>query len=402
MATFNYTAKQIASGKLTKGIVSAPDRAQALDALKRDGLVALTFKEKGGGFKKSLVIFHRVTLMDKMNFTKQLAVMVKAGLPLVDSLEIQASQMANAYFQKIITDIKESVRSGAGLSKSMEKYKKNFGDVYVAMVGAGEKSGQLDKVLERLGESLEKEYELVGKIKGAFYYPAFIMVVLIAVVIFILIFVIPQLKVIFEENNVALPFVTKALLALSAFFVNFWYLAAIAAVGSVVGLKYAMKLKPVRQGWDRAQLKLPIFGNFLQKIYLERFARTLASLVATGIPILEVLTTTTLVVTNSIYQKELLNMREMVERGQSVADSMRAQKHFPIMVANLLAIGERTGNLAPVSEDLANFYAREIDQTAKNMSSLIEPVIMVIMGLGVAFVVIAVIMPIYKLTGAVE
>lgn len=400
MATFVYTAKS-ADGKTIQGSLDATDQAAASEQLKKRRVIILQLKEKRRGLHLP-TLRRKVNLFERMNFTKQLGVMVKAGLPLVESLDLQAQQTGNQYFKDVLFAVKESVRSGTSLADSLAKHREVFGDVYVAMVAAGEKGGQLEPVLTRLGVLLEKEHELIGKIKGAFYYPAFILAVLVAVVIFILIYAIPQLKKIFEEAQVALPVTTRILLAVSDFFAKYFWLIGLIAVVAVFALRPAGKIPFVKHLWDFVQLKMPVFGKLYQKIYLERFSRTLASLIASGIPILDVINTTTQVLTNSFYQSELRSVKSQVERGQPISEALRRQRHFPPIVSNLLAVGEKTGNLASVSEDLADYYAREIDQTTRNLTSLIEPFIMLIMGVGVALVVISVVLPIYRITEAVQ
>lgn len=396
MVSFLYTAKD-KTGKTTKGTIENNDRVLALAELKKQELLVISIKEKGN--LRGFSISHRISLFERMNFTKQLAVMVKAGLPIVESLELQASQTSNAYFKRVITNVKEAVRSGSTLNQAFKSHVPQFGEVYIAMVDAGEKGGQLDTVLDRIAEMLEKEYELKAKIKGAFYYPVFILVVLVLVTIFILMFVIPQLKTVFEDLGATLPFITQILLAISYLLTNYFPIVVIFIVVIIVAIRLAIRLPQVKRSLDVVKLKLPIFGKFTEKVYLERFARTLASLISAGIPILEVITTTTKVVDNSVYQRELDAMKAMVERGQPISEAMRLQRHFPPVVANLLAIGEKTGNLSEVAEDLAEFYSKEIDQTTKNLSSLLEPFIMLVMAGGIGLVVAAVVLPIYRLIG---
>lgn len=401
MPSYRYLAKDN-KGNIVKSELVTENSQSALEILKKQGLTVLELNLTKKITLRSPLRLKRVGLFEKMTFTKQLSVMVKAGLPIVESLEIQANQTTNSYFSEVLNNVIGAVKSGESLSKALSSHKKVFGEVYIAMIAAGEKSGQLDKVLERLGESLATEHELIGKIKGAFYYPIFILVVLIGISIFILIFVIPQLKSIFEENNARLPFLTSALIAISNFMVKFFWLIPIIVIILVLGIRLIFKLPQAQNLLDRVKLKLPIFGKFFQKVNLERFARTLSSLISAGVPILDAITTTEQVVNNIIYKEELRTIKTLIERGQPISQAMRQQPHFPPVVSNILSIGEKTGNIGPVADDLADFYSKEIDQTAKNLTSLLEPAIMLIMGVGIGLVVAAVVMPIYRLIGVAE
>lgn len=397
MAQYFYQART-KEGKTSQGLIEAANESDVYRLIKKKGLWLVSARPTAkSGWKINLPLVNRITLVDRINFTKELSVMIKAGLPIVDALQTIEQQTPNKKVRQIVSQIVESVRSGATLSASLVNHPEFFSEVYVAIVESGEKSGQLEAVFERLGQNLVKDHEVATKIKGALYYPGFILVVMAIVLFIIFSYVLPQLKTIFTDVGVELPIMTKVLLAIGDIFSKYKLLILIGIFGLAIGLKMALRTTWFKNIWDIVQLKIPVFGRFYRLVYNERFARTLSSLIIAGLPMLEILKTCRRVIVNHLYQLQIDQAINEVETGTTLSEAMKNQNLFPSIFSNMIAIGEKTGSTGQVVAELAGYYEREVDQMAKNFTTLIEPVIMVVVGVGVGFLVASVILPIYNL-----
>jgi type II secretory pathway component PulF len=403
MPIYSYQAKKPGESKTTKGELHAEDLSQANKALRAQGLIVLhisLYNEKSQsplhfGFKRE-----KVPLKEKIIFSRQLSVMIKAGLSIVKALESLSRQSENKYFQDVIHDLIEQVRGGTVLSKAMMRHPKVFADVYTAVIKAGEQTGQLSEVLLNLAEQQEKEADLIGKVKGAMIYPAVIFCLLIAVLVLIVVFVIPSLQSIFTESGATLPLLTRILLGLSKVIRTYYWIIVPGLIGLYLLLRMWVGTAPGREVYDKAKYSLPIFGGLTKKVYMARFARTMAMLIKASLPILESLDIIRKTISNVHYDRAFERIQHEVESGKTMSASVAKEPLFPPMVSQLISLGEESGSMESVLLDVANFYDKEVDTMAKNLTTLLEPIMMIVMGIGVGFVVASVLGPIYSLVNA--
>jgi len=403
---FSYSSKT-ADGKIEQGTLEAANEAQASKVLHEKKLFVLELKkdEQGiPGIKKGIAIpflGKKVSLKDKIVFTQQLAMMVKSGLPLIDAFSSLEEQTENKYFAQIINEIANEVKGGKTLSETLAKYPKVFSKFYVSIVRAGEKSGKLDEVLERLSDQLQKDYDLITKIKAAVTYPILVVVALIGIMIVMLIFVVPQLKAIFADLGAELPLLTRIILGTSDIIRNFWYIFILLIIGIYVGTRFWISSPSGGLTYDKIKLRLPLIGGIIKKLYMARFARTMGTLVASGLPMLDIIDTVKDVLTNKVYQAGFENISKDVESGITLSTSLKKQGIFPPMIYNLIATGEKSGKLDDVLLSMADFFDKEVEASTSNLATLIEPILIIIIGAGVGLVVASVLMPIYSLVNVI-
>jgi len=391
------------TGAVQNGVIDAADKEIATQMLQKTNRFIAELSEEKKMFKSSISLgFGKISEKDKIIFSQQLSVMVKSGIPLIGALHSIQKQTSNEKFATTISEMINDVEGGAKFSDALSKHPKVFPELYVQIVKSGEKTGKLDKILLKLAKDMEKTYELNSKIRGAMIYPIFITSILILMVIGVLIFIIPQLAGIFEESAVELPLPTKLLLALSNFVVHFWWILLIIIILSIVGMRFVLASEGGILFFDKMKLRIPVFGKLLEKIYLARFSRTLSTLTSAGLPILDTFDTIKNVIGNRVYRNEIITVRAKIETGATIGNALSESVHFPSMVIQMVSVGEQTGNLPYILNNLARFYEKETDNMTKNLSSLIEPALMVIMGVGVGFFALAVIMPIYNLVGVIK
>lgn len=398
---FLYKAKNKA-GRLIKGAIASPDSKAASVALSDQGLFVINISEKkvnSLGFEK---LFQRKTnLKEKIIFTQQLAMMIRSGLSLVEALEALRDEMENKQFSKEIDEIISDIKGGTTLSLALSKHPQSFNEIYINMTKAGENSGKLDLVLERLAMQLEKDYELTRKIKGALYYPFFVLIVLVVVLALVITIIIPQLKNVFDDAGVDLPFLTRMLIELSNILKQYGLYIAALSTALVIALVRLTKQGSGRVLKDKLILKIPIIGNLLEKSYISRFTRTFSSLVSSGMPVINAMEVSSSVIGNVVYEKEISKLKEDIRNGKSVSSTLKSSLLFPKMVGQLSTVGEKSGNLDEVFDKTADFYDRDIESITANLSSLLEPVLMVIMGIGIGIIIISILQPIYGLVNAI-
>jgi len=403
---YTYSAKNQEGQRLT-GVIEAGSEVEAAKILKNHQLFVLEIKkEKAGlpGMSHSLKIpflSDRVSLKDKIIFTQQLAMMIKAGLPLVEAFRALEEQTENKYFSKTIAEIASEVKGGRALSETLAKFPKIFNQLYISIVRSGEKSGKLDEVLERLADQLQKDYDLIAKIKAAVTYPIVVIVALVGIVILMLIFVVPQLKSIFQDLGAELPLTTRIVLGASDAIRNYWYIFLVVILGLIFSLRYWARTATGGLIWDNFKLKIPLIGPLTRKIYMTRFTRTMGTLVASGLPMLDIIETVSGVINNRLYQEAFKRISKDIENGVPLSSALDKQKIFPPMIYHLVAIGEKSGKLDFVLLSMANFFDKEVETTTANLATLVEPILIIIIGTGVGFVVASVIMPIYSLVNAI-
>lgn len=404
MAEYLYKARDL-TGNLKTGEITAENESNAAELLAGHKLVLTRLSPKSANaidLSKFINSLNRVKAKDRVIFTRQLGTMVKSGLPIVQALHVLAEQTGNQKFEAIIGEMATSIEGGSSFSTALGKYPKIFDRVYVNLVRAGEASGKLDETLDRLATQQEKSYRLAGKIQSALLYPGFVFVALIGATILMLIVVIPPLKSIFTESGAQLPLPTRILISMSDALLKFWYLFIIGVVGLVFGARWYLGTGQGHAGWDRLKLRMPVFGGLFRKIYISRMTRTLATLVGSGVSILEALEIVSDSVGNSVYAKALHEAAKQVEDGVPLSTPLKANPAFPPLVPQMVSVGEQTGKMDQVLTKLADFYEEEVDTVTKNISTLMEPIIMVVMGVAVGGLLIAILLPIYSLGDVIK
>jgi type IV pilus assembly protein PilC len=381
-------------GEIQEGVIVAETRDAAAGTLKRTGIQVLMVKAQGASGTKS---FGKVNAKELAIFTRQFSVMIDAGLPLVQCLEILGAQQADKGFQKIIGAVRRDVEQGATLQTALSKHPKAFNDLYVNMVGAGEAGGILDIILQRLSGYIEKAVKLTSKVKGAMTYPITVIVIAISVVAIIMVKVIPVFSQMYEGMGSSLPFPTIVCIAISNVLINYFYLVAIFIALVVIGLKYYYKTPAGRLQLDTLILKIPIIGDMLRKVAVARFCRTLGTLTSSGVPILEGMDITARTAGNMVIQNAIMKSREAVEQGRNIAGPLAETKVFPPMVVQMVGVGEATGALDAMLSKVADFYEDEVDNAVAAMTAMMEPLIIAVLGGIIGFIVIAMYMPIFNL-----
>ncbi|MBI2984288.1 MAG: type II secretion system F family protein [Candidatus Kerfeldbacteria bacterium] len=403
MPVYDYKAKD-AEGLTVTGAVEAPSEAVAQDTLKERSLVVVALRERKRLtlFQSSLGFFNRVPRKDVVLFARQLAVMISATVPIVQALRILVKQTSNITFKIIVSEIADEVDGGAKLSASLARYPQAFSDFFVHMVRSGETTGKLDETLNYLADQQEKDYDLEQKIRGAMIYPSFIVGAMVIIGTLMMIFVIPKLTEALVAGGAQLPIATRLLIGTSSFLQNFWWLL-IAVVGITVSLLRVYMRTPVgRRQLDTLKFHLPVFGQIFQKIYLVRFSRSFSTLIASGIPVTRALEIVADVIGNLLYKELTIATIKEVEAGNSIATVFVQSKIVPPMLPQMMIVGEQTGKLDLILDKLSAFYAKELENLVANLVSIIEPLILVIMGVAVAVIVMAILLPLYNLSGAIQ
>ncbi|MBU1110910.1 type II secretion system F family protein [Patescibacteria group bacterium] len=398
MKNFKYSSVT-PDGSRQQGEITAPNKEQAVNQLRKKELVVTDIAEKR---QLSLSVYlhnaQKVSTIDIVIFTRQLAVMLDAGIPIVQALRALGEQVHTDYFAEVIHSIAEEVESGSSLHKAMLRQENVFKELYLSLVNAGEKSGNLVAVLRRLAETLQRENTFKSKVKGAMIYPLVIICVMLAVIVLMFVFVIPQLQTLYDELGADLPTTTKVLLAVSDATVSYWWLFLIIIMVGMFFLRRAINTEQGQEAKSKVILKLPIFGMLTKQMELTSFTRTLSMLISSGLPILDALDISKKTMNNRVFQNGVDTAAQAVEQGGSLGEEIYRNKNFPSMLAEMVRVGEQTGKLDDVLNDLAQYFESEALRTVDNLSSLLEPVVMVILGVGVGFLVISLILPIYSLT----
>jgi len=399
MPIYKYVAVNY-RGKRVNGLMNAANQRAAAERLDEVGLKAISFKDKTGSLElKILTIFNPVRIKDLVVFSRQFSVMISANLSLVQSLRIAAEQTASVSLKMIVSEIAYEVDNGSTLSAAMIKRPKIFTPFYSNVIKSGETSGHLDEVLNYLADEMEKDFDMTAKIKGAMIYPLFVLGGLGVVGIMMMIFVVPKLMDVMSETGGALPFSTRIVMGISNFLVNFWWIVAILAVGIFIFARMLLSTPGGRKMVDFFKLKLPVFGNLFQLIYIVRFTRSMNTLIVGGVSISKSLEVASDVVGNLVFKDLIQKSQKAVEEGSSLSKVFMESSVIPKMVPQMIVVGEKTGKLDVVLSKITDFYSREISNILANLVSLMEPSIMVVMGVAVGVMVAAVIMPMYNLAG---
>ena len=407
MATFAYVGRT-RSGAVKKGELSAKTRDEAVDQLRKQSVVVTSLEEKKGGtggFNVNLSFGSGLTDKDLVVFTRQFGTMINAGLPLVQCLEILSTQSENKVLRQTIGEVKIQVEAGSTFSDALRRHPKVFDDLYVNLVHAGEVGGLLDTILTRLAIYIEKAMKLKGQIKSAMIYPSAIMGVAVIVIAVLMIFVIPIFAKMFLElsgGKVGLPGPTQIVIDASNFMIGYWYVILGGIVGAIVGVKKYYATVKGRMVIDKLLLKLPVVGDLIRKASVAKFTRTLGTLLSSGVPLLDGMTICAKTSGNKVIEETLINARQSISGGKTIADPLAASGVFPKMVTHMIAVGESTGALDAMLGKIADFYEDEVDQAVASLTALLEPAMMVFLGIVIGFIVIAMYLPIFKMASAIE
>lgn len=401
MIKFEYKAKERNEipSKVSSGFIEATNLDQAADILKRKNLIPIKITPVRKPFYEEITakLFKRITLSDIATFTRNLSTMITAGLPLSDALVILKAQVPPKMVT-LVEDILYNIEGGGSLADSLTRHPEVFSKVYVSFVKAGESAGVLDKVFERLADNLEKEKEFKGRIKGAMLYPAIIVTGMVAVVLLMMIFVVPKMMGMYKEFGAKLPAPTVLLINLSEFTSkNIGWMAIFSLLGAY-GFRLYRKTISGRRKIDQFILKMPIFGNLQKMVALTEISRTLSLLVNAGVQIVEALNIVSGASSSAVFEDGIRSAAKQVEKGMPLAQAIGQNPNFPPVMSQLLSIGDETGKMDEVLWKVANYFESESNETLKALTTAIEPLIMIILGIGVALLIVAIIMPIYNLT----
>lgn len=404
MALFEYKALD-ASGKTIRGMIEADSVKTARGKLKKNGLMLNEINEKSGGGKPgagnkpSAVggLFGRVKMADIALTTRQLASLIKANIPIVEALSALIDQVENDRLKIVLSGVRGDVNEGLSLAKAMSKHPKVFSNIFVNMIEAGESSGTLPLVLLRLADFQESQVRLKNKISSALMYPVLMMMAAFGMLIGIFVFVIPKIVKIFESMNKPMPLQTKVLIWISDFIINWWFLVAGAVIGGYFIFHRFINSPAGRRKWDGLLLKLPVMGKMIRMIAVARFANTMSTLLAGGVPIVVAMNIVKNIVANTLISEAIVQARENVTEGQSIAEPLKRSRQFPPLVIHMIAIGEKTGELPQMLQSVAVTYEEQVSVQIEGMTSLLEPAMIIVMGVIVGGIVAAVFVPLIEM-----
>ena len=396
MPLFTYAGTN-AAGQKVGGERQAPNKQVLAAQLRQERITAATIKEKGKEFSMPTLGSNKVATKDIAIFFRQFSVMIDAGLPLVQCLEILAANQESPAFQKCLTGVRTAVEGGATLANGMRSYPKIFDDLTVNMIEAGETGGILDLILQRLSQYVEKAVKMRAAVKSALVYPVSVVSIAVLVVGCLLKFVVPIFANLFVGLGVELPASTRFVIGLSNFIGRFWWAIFLGLGGIVVALKQVRKSPQGRMMIDRIMLNLPVFGMLLRKIAVARFTRTMGTLITSGVPILEGLAITARTSGNAVIEDALMKVRKAIEEGRTIVDPLKESGVFPNMVTQMIGVGEATGAMDAMLQKIADFYEDDVDAATKDMLTLLEPIMIGFLGVAVGGIVISLYMPLFSM-----
>ncbi|HUK88004.1 MAG TPA: type II secretion system F family protein [Terriglobales bacterium] len=398
MPVFTFTGKS-ATGEKVTGERAAENKQVLAAQLRRERINVVNIKEKGKEFSLPTFGSGKVKAKDVAIFFRQFSVMIDAGLPLVQCLEILAANQENLAFQRCLTGVRTTVEGGATLANAMRAYPKIFDDLTTNMIEAGETGGILDTILQRLAAYVEKAVKLKAAVKSAMVYPVSVISIAVLVVGALLKWVVPIFANLFVGLGVALPLPTRITIGLSHFVGATWWVFILVLIGSWFGIKYIRKEPKGRLFFDKILLNLPVLGMLLRKIAVARFTRTLGTLITSGVPILEGLSITARTSGNAVLEAALMKVRKAIEEGRTIVDPLRESGVFPNMVTQMIGVGEATGAMDAMLQKIADFYEDEVDTATKDMLTLLEPIMIAFLGVAVGGIVISLYMPLFSMIG---
>ena len=396
MPVFTFSGKD-ASGQKVSGERMAPNKQALTQTLRRERITPGAIREKGKEFVMPTFGSSKVKVKDIAIFFRQFSVMIDAGLPLVQCLEILAANQENQTFQKTLTGVRTTVEGGATLANAMRQYPVVFDDLTTNMIEAGETGGILDIILQRLATYVEKAVRLKAAVKSALIYPVAVVSIAVLIVGALLKWVVPIFANLFAGLGVTLPLPTRIVMGLSAFVQSFWWIFLVGGVGLVFGIKQMRKHPRGRYYFDKALLKMPVLGTLLRKIAVGRFTRTLGTLITSGVPILEGLAITARTSGNAVLEEALMKVRKAIEEGRTIVDPLKECGVFPNMVTQMIGVGEATGAMDSMLQKIADFYEEEVDAATRDMLAMLEPAIIGLLGVSIGGIVISLYMPLFAM-----
>jgi general secretion pathway protein F len=409
MAVFEYTGVLIASGKSVKGVRDAENPKALRGVLRKDGIMLTAAHEdsaKGVGAKKRdldiLAVFKRASTGDIATMTRQLATLVRAGIPLVDSIAALTEQLEKEDLKRIMTTVRERLNEGTSFAKALEAHNKTFPPLYINMVAAGEASGTLEHVLERLADFMENQTRLKGKVGAALAYPLLMVLIGGLMLSVLMVAVVPKVTAIFQSLDQQLPWYTQLLITVSDFLAGYWWLLILLSIGGSYAFKRWVGKPAGRLTWDTMILAMPIFGRLFLMLAISRFATTLATLLSSGVPLLKAMEITRNVLGNASLERVVSEAAGSIREGESIADPLKRSGKFPPIVTHMIAVGEKSGQLEQMLSSVAASYDSQVEIQVQALTSLLEPLVMVFMGGAVGFIAFAILMPLIQMNQFVE
>jgi len=400
---FIFKAKS-KDGHVREGLVDAIDPKGAAAILEINDLVPISIKEekKAFGFMKELQrIWEGVSQKELVIFFQQLSTLIEARVPIVSALRTIEEQTANNFFRIILKEMADDIEDGVQFSVALEKHQDVFSPLTMSMIRSGEASGELRRAIETIARNIEKNYQLAAKIKGALYYPAFVIGVALIIGFLVVTFILPRITVMIKDLNVPVPWYTSVLIWLGDFMNAYWWAVLLAAFAMLGGIAYYARAPAGKREWEHVLLKLPVVGGLARNIYITRFSENFGALLEGGIPIVRALIISSQVVGNNVYEGIILKAADEVKSGGNISTVLLASREFPPIVSQMVRIGEETGSLSTVLISVAKFYNQEVETTTKTLTTLIEPILIVGLGIGVGILVVGVLLPIYNIASQI-
>jgi type II secretion system protein F len=408
MAVFEFRGVVASTGKVTRGVRDAENAKVLRAALRRDGILLTRATEEAIAKSKArhdinlLKFFRRIGSADVAVMTRQLATLVRAGIPLVESIGALVDQVEKEELKRVLTVVREKLNEGTSFARALEQHPRAFPPIYVNMVAAGEASGTLEQVLERLADFMEGQARLRAKVSAALAYPVLMAIIGMLLISVLMIAVVPKVTAIFESLDRALPWYTQLLIAVSNFAANYWWLVVILVAAGIWWFRRWKKTPAGRMTWDTFCLRAPIFGRLIQMLSVARFAKTLATLLAAGVPLLKAMDIVRNVLDNALLEKVVAEATGSIREGESIADPLRRSGQFPPIVTHMIAVGERSGALEQMLESVANAYDAQVETSVQALTSLLEPLMIVVMGTAVGFIAFSIMMPLIQMNEFVQ
>ncbi|MFM7718737.1 MAG: type II secretion system F family protein [Actinomycetota bacterium] len=400
--TYDYKVRD-RGGKIVTGTLEGDDQRFIAQRLREMGMTPIAIKPHASGLKMEINLRPgHVDLKELAVFCRQFATMVGAGLPILRCLGALTDQVSSKELAKVLRDVRVDVEQGASLTNAMAKYPKTFSNLFVAMIRTGETTGELGNVLTQMSSQLEREVTLRGKVRSAMTYPISVVALVVLVLIAMLTFVVPQFESIYAELNAPLPLPTRLLLGLSSLFLTFWWLVAIAAVGAAYGIRRWIQTDEGRLAWDGLKIRLPIIGDLFHKVAIARFSTTLALMLRSGVPILQAFDVVRDTVQNAVLSRAIATVKQGVREGESVARPLGRDPLFPPMVVQMMGVGEESGSVDAMMSKVADFYNEEVSASVDALTSLIEPALVVVIGVIVGAAVVSLYLPMFNIINLIK
>lgn len=402
MKKFKYSARDT-SGKIINGNMEAKDAEAVTDILHDRGLIVVSIKEAFGLDLERLAEINigGVPMKEKVIFMRQMSTMVGAGLPLARALEIMVQQTSNPMFKRVLKEVLAAIQSGKTLANSFREQSEVFDPITLNLIEAGEESGNLETILERLATELEESKSLGDKLRSAMIYPIIILVIIVVVMVLMMLVLVPSMASIYSDFGAELPFATRLLMDMSTFFTKFWWAILVVFAVVFIGMKYYLDTAKGKRNFDKIVLKIPAIGMIVSKMQLSQFTRILALLLGSGLSIIKALELTAQSLKNEMFRDTVMAAKEEVEKGGALAIPIARSEYFPLLVSSMIAVGEETGEIDSVLVKVSQYYKEEVDVATSNLSSILEPLFLVIMGLAIGFIALAVYMPMFQLSSAI-